>query len=114
MAQQTIPLDSSPNQTWQVSVNINGVVVTFFVTVSYNEIAKYWVMEISDSNQNLLLSDVPLVTGLDLLRQYQYLVIGSLYLLPVGQQSEDYPNSTNLGTAFILIWADNQISSVAA
>lgn len=114
MATQVIPVDSSPNQTWQVSVNINGAVVTFFVTLDYNEIAEYWVMAISDSNQNPILNDIPLVTGLNLLRQYQYLGIGSIYLLPIGQQAENYPDDTNLGTAFELVWSDNTVLSVAA
>jgi hypothetical protein len=114
MPAQVIPLDSSPNQTWQASVNINGAVLTFFVTVSYNEIAEYWVMAISDANQNLLLSDVPLVAGLNLLRQYQYLGIGSIYLINVSGSDEDSPGENDLGSAWQLVWSDNTVVSVAS
>jgi hypothetical protein len=120
MAQQLIPLDNSPNQTWQVTVSINGIVQTFFVLLDYNEIAEYWVMSVFDSNQNPLLNDVPLVTGLNLLRQYQYLGIGSLYLLNVSSSTNpvtsevDYPDNTNLGTTYQMIWSDNTVLPVAA
>src|ERR1700735_4890188 len=107
MSSQVIPLNSSPNQTAQVTVSINNSVQTFFLLLSYNEIAEYWVMQIFDNNQNPLLTDIPLVTGLDLLRQDQYLGIGSLFLLnvstsggtgPTSNPTEvDYPNDTNLG-----------------
>ena len=114
MSQQVIPLDASPNQTWQVSVSINGTVQDFFVNLNFNEVAGYWVMEIADSNQNLLLSDVPLLCGLNLLQQYQYLQIGSLYLLNVGNDPSDSPNSTNLGSSFVLVWGDNFVAPQAA
>jgi hypothetical protein len=115
VSQQIIPLDNSPNQTWQASVQINGVVVTFLVVLSYNEIAEYWVMKIYDSSQNLILSNVPLVTGLNLLRQFQYLQIGSLFLVNVtGTTLLNYPDNTDLGTDFKLVWSDNRILPVAA
>jgi hypothetical protein len=66
---QVIPLDDSPNQTWQVSLNINGGITTLFVELNFNEIAGYWAMSIFDINQTLLASGVPLLTGLNLLEQ---------------------------------------------
>jgi len=114
MSQQLVPLDDSPNQTWQVAISINGAVQTFFVSLSFNEVAGYWVMEIYDSNQNLILSDIPVVCGLDLLRQYQYLQIGSIYILNVGNSPTDSPTSTNLGSSFVMVWTDNAVVPVAA
>jgi len=111
---QLIPLDSAPNQTWQVSVSVNGGVQTFFVILRYNEIAEYWAMTIEDSNQNLLLDSQPLLTGLNLLRQFQSLQIGSIYILNVSGVAVDSPNSTDLGSDFQMIWADNKVLPVAA
>lgn len=103
---QPIQLDTSPNQTWQVTVVVDGVAATYFVVLDYNEIAQYWAMSIYDSNQNLLVAGIPLVTGLNTLRQYQYLGIGSIYIVNTGASTEDYPDDTNLGSAFQMIWAD--------
>jgi hypothetical protein len=114
MPAQVIPLDSSPNQTWQTSVNINGTVVTFFCEANYNEIAEYWTISISDQNQNLLLSGQPMVAGLNLLRQYQYLGIGSLYLINVSGTDEDSPSANDLGSNWQLVWSDNTVVSQAA
>lgn len=107
---QLIQLDSNPNQSWQVSVLIDGAVQTFFIQLAYNEIAQYWVMTISDSNQNVLVSSLPLVTGLNLLQQFSYLEIGSLFIVNVsGVEAPNYPNNTDLGTDFMLFWADTAI-----
>jgi hypothetical protein len=111
---QLIPLDSAPNQTWQVAVSVNGGVQTFFVILRYNEIAGYWAMTIEDSNQNLLLDSAPLVTGLNLLRQFQSLLIGSIYILNVSGVAQDSPNNLDLGSDFQMIWADNRVGEVAA
>lgn len=107
MSQQIIPLDNSPNQTFSVSVNVNGAAATFFLALRYNEISGYWALSISDSNQSLLLSGIPLVTGVNLLRQYQYLGIGSLYVLNATGEASDSPDDTDLGTGFVLAWTDN-------
>ena len=108
MSSQKISLDSGPNQTWQASVAINGGISRFFCELNYNEIAQYWTMDISDSNHVPLLSGVPLVTGLNILAPFAYMEIGSIYILNAsGVASPDYPNSTDLGTDFIMVWADN-------
>lgn len=107
MAFQTFPLDNAPNQTWSASVNINGGISTFFLELNYNEIAGYWSMTISDGNQNLLLSAVPLLCGLNILAPYAYLGIGSIFILNVGNSDTDSPTDTNLGTDFVMVWGDN-------
>jgi hypothetical protein len=111
---QLIPLDNAPNQTWQVSVSVNGAVQTFFVILRYNEIAGYWAMTIEDSNQNLLVDSLPLLTGLNLLRQFQSLQIGSVFILNVSGVAQDSPDNTDLGSDFQMIWANNRVVPVAA
>lgn len=73
--------------------------------------SQYWVMQVSDSLGNVLISSVPLLTGsypaANILAQFGYLNIGSAYIINLGQVSDDYPNSTELGNNFILLWDDN-------
>ena len=69
-----------------------------------------WQLGVSDVNGNLLVSSVPLITGLypsaNLLAQYQYLNIGSAYLLNTGNATVDFPGPNNL-SQFSLLWGDN-------
>lgn len=110
MADQIIPLTSSPNQTFKVQLVVNGSPLTLNLTVSFSNMAGYWDLSISDVNGNSLVASVPLITGwypaANLLAQYQYLKIGSAYLLNTGNALTDYPAANNLG-AFSLLWGDN-------
>lgn len=108
MAQQLVPLDSNPNQTWQAGVSINGGVSSFTVTLSYNEMANVWEMTLLDASGNLLLSSMPLVTGTNLLGQFQYLGAGSMYILNASNVVvPNFPNNADLGSDFVLVWGDN-------
>lgn len=110
MSAQIIPLTSSPNQTFSVQLTVNGKALTLNLAVRYSEMAGYWSLSISDSNGNLLIASVPLITGwwpaANLLGQYQYLQIGSAFLLNVGNSLTDYPGPGNLDK-FSLLWDDN-------
>ena len=110
MSLQIIPLDNSPNQSWQVTVNVNGRPVPLAVTLRYNEIARYWVMTLKDQSGNLILDSVPFITGVgqtqNILGQYTYLAIGSATIFNASGISLDYPNNLNLGSDFLLLWGD--------
>src|ERR1039457_6822506 len=90
LANLIVPLDNSPNQNFQVTVNVNGK------------------MTISDTLGNIVLDSIPLITGVwpaaNLLRQFQYLGIGSVYILNASGPIPglDYPNNTDLGSDFVL------------
>ena len=118
MSVQIIPLDNSPNQSWEVSVNVDGQPTPLGVILRFNEIAQYWVMTITDQNGNLLLDSVPFVTGVapdgsnlnaiqNLLNQFSYLDIGSAAVLNASGIAADRPNAFDLGTDFLLLWGDN-------
>lgn len=68
-------------------------------------------MAVTDKNHNVLLDGVPLITGsypaANLLRQYQYLGIGSAYIVPASSGLPDIPNFDDLGTDFLLVWTDS-------
>ncbi len=111
MAFQVLPVDASPNQTFTSTLSIGGVNKRLSFGLSYNETGGYWVMRISDpASGAVLLDSLPLLPGEDpaanLLGQYAYLGIGSLYLVNQSNTPADRPDDKNLGTAFVLVWGD--------
>lgn len=108
---QIIPLSNSPNQTLLVTLLVDGSNLTLQFGFRYNEMASYWVMQIVEpSSGQIILDSIPLVTGdypaANILSQYAYMQIGSCYLVKVGATSNDYPDDTDLGTDFVLVWSD--------
>ncbi len=110
MSSQLIPLTLSPNQTFSAQLTVNFQPLTLNFSLSYSAMAGYWQLGVSDVNNNLLVASIPLITGqypaANLLAQYQYLNIGSAYLLNTGSAESDYPTANNL-TQFSLLWGDN-------
>jgi hypothetical protein len=110
MSSQIISLSSANNQSFSVRLIVNGASLTLNFTLAYSTMAGYWQLSVSDVNGNLLIASIPLITGLypaaNLLAQYQYLQIGSAYLLNTGNAPVDYPGANNLGQ-FSLLWGDN-------
>ena len=103
-----IPLTISPNQSFTSTIPINGTKVKLNFFVSFNTISECWYMTIKDSNNKVLISSIPLVAGIYLLEQQDYLNIGKCYILNVDKNSkEDRPNQYNLGSKFILVWTDD-------
>ena len=105
---QIIPLTNAPQQTLNVSLNVDGSVLRLGLEIYYSEMAQYWLMDIYNSSGDLLLSSIPLITGswpaANLLCQQGYLNIGSCYVINLGQVPEDYPNANELGNGFLLLW----------
>ena len=110
---QLIPLTTDPQQTLSVTLNVDGGVLRLQLYVYFSEMAQYWLMNVSDSAGNLLLASVPMVTGswpsANLLAQYGYLAIGSAYIINAGNVDNDYPDETQLGSAFLLLWDDTAV-----
>jgi hypothetical protein len=109
---QVIPLTNDPNQTMAVSLTVNGLGLTLQLNIRFNEIVQYWTMNIADANGNNFLVNIPLITGVwpsaNILGQYQYLRIGSAYVLDVSNDdNSDYPNANDLNKGFVLLWGDN-------
>jgi hypothetical protein len=106
---QRVPLDNSPNQTFRVTLNVDGKSLTLNLSIRFNSMAGYWVMTIWDASGNMLLDSIPLLTGewpaANLLAQYGYLKIGSAFVISNGAPI-DYPDSTTLGNQFELWWGD--------
>jgi len=111
MSFKIIPLTTDPDQTFNCTIPVDGKNLKLKLRVRFNTAADYWVMSIYDTASNaLILDSIPLLTGVypaaDLLGQYGYLGLGSAAIINVGNNSMDSPDSTNLGTDFLLIWGD--------
>ena len=67
-----IPLQPT-NQNIRISIlNVNYIIRTYYCDIENGG----WVIDISDSSGNAILHGIPLVTGSDLLGQYEYLGLG--------------------------------------
>ena len=110
MADQIIPLSNNPDQTFEIPLAVAGNTIRLKLEIKYNEMAAYWVMKISDQRGNVILDSIPLITGTwpaaNILSQYQYLGIGSAYVINRGNNPNDYPDDSSLGTDFVLVWSD--------
>lgn len=104
---QYIPLDNSPNQNFDVTLDINGKNVVLNLFLSYND-PFYWTMQVRDKYKNPITDSIPLLSGQNLLQGLEYLGIGEAYLLKNSDINDEIPNAENIGTDFILLWRDNQ------
>lgn len=57
-----------------------------------------WILDISDQNNNPILVGIPLITGIDLLYQYQYLNFGGALVVSTDGDLSSVPTFGNLGT----------------
>jgi hypothetical protein len=103
--QSIIKLSNSPNQTFTVTIPGDSKNLNLKLTQNYNLIAGYWVLGIYDSD-----TDDPYIVGLpllwdgDLLAQYTYMELGSLYVVNKGDLTINVPNDTNIADNFVLVW----------
>ena len=109
---QIIPLTTAPNQKLPVALTVNGDALNLHLSIRYNEMIQYWILDIFDTSDDPILSNIPLLTGAypasNILNQYQYKLIGSAYVLDVSNSNQsDYPNAHELGSDFVLLWGDN-------
>ena len=106
-----VPLTVEPNQNFVCTIPVDAKNITLQFTCRYNTEAEYWFISVSDAQTGQYYIDsVPLITGVypaaDILEQYAYLGIGSATIVKIGSIAGDYPDSTNLGTDFVLVWGD--------
>lgn len=100
-----IPLAATP-QTF--TITLAGV--QYQMTVRWNFVAAAWILDIADSTGNPILSGVPLVTGDDLLEQFDYLNIGGQLAVQTNNNVFAVPTFTNLGQEGNLYFITGAIS----
>lgn len=114
MAWSEIPLDTTPDQEFVVTVDVDGENIPLMLHLRYNTEGQFWRMDVSDGRSgDMLISNVPMVTGerlaADILGQFEYLGIGSALIVPMTDCAEsDSPNFFNLGTDFVLVWGKEE------
>ena len=111
MSFMIIPTTNDPDQSFITTIPVDGKNLTLKLRIRFNTAANYWVMSIADPKTGtLLLDNIPLLTGgypaADLLGQYKYLGLGSATIINVGNSTMDSPDSSSLGTDFLLAWGD--------
>lgn len=115
MSWNIVPLETYPDQVIHVTVPAqNGNNAQLILHLRYNTEGDFWHMDISDSQENLLVTGVPLLTGgypaANILNQFDYLGIGSAVILNMTEATEaDIPGLADLGTDFVLIWGDGDV-----
>lgn len=95
-----IPLRSRAQK---IKTEINGLEYGMFFR--WNKASNCWIMDISNSDDTPLLSGVPLITGADLLEQFEYLGLGvKMVALTIGD-IDAVPTFDNAGVEGKLFFA---------
>lgn len=98
-----INLTSIIDQTFSMTISWEDKNRSFTIHQSWNEEAEYWTIDLYDGNYRPLIMGIPLLCGHDLLEQYQYMQIGSLYIVNTGDPSIEQPSLMDIGN-FELLW----------
>lgn len=93
MSRFEIPLISMPQK---FSISLAGV--SYNMTVRWNQPGECWFLDIADVDDIEIVSGVALVTGVNLLEQYNYLNIGGELVVITDFNASDPPTSSNLGS----------------
>jgi hypothetical protein len=91
-----IPL-SGANQTFAITLNGTSYVLRFIFCQTTDSNA-CWLLDINDQNDAPIVCGIPLITGTDLLGQYQYLNFGFILYCFSDSVSSAIPTFANLGT----------------
>lgn len=110
MAYCKIPLNNSPYSTQTFKLSLEGGTrnINVKLFLRYNDLYDVWMATISDnSTGKVLIDSMPMVCGVDLLGQYEYLGLGHAYMVPVTDTNLMMPDNESLGSTFQLIWGDD-------
>jgi len=88
-----IPLQPTPQI---LSIALAGV--TYQLTIYWNAQNNSWTIDIADSSGNPILTGIPMVTGCDLLGQFEYLNFGGELVAQTANGTDAIPTFTNLGS----------------
>lgn len=78
---------------------------TYTLTVRFNDQQNpCWVMNIDDDSGNRIISGIPLVTGCDLLEQFEYLDLPGQLTVQTDHDPSAVPTYTDLGVSSFLYY----------
>lgn len=95
-----VPLIAAP-QKFQVTLGGSNYILT---ALYRNVDGGGWTIDLADTAGNPILQGIPLVTGVDLLAQYDYLNFGGSLWVQTTSDPDAVPTFENLGTDGILYW----------
>ena len=114
MAWYTIPLDSSPEQEIDITLDRGDEAIDLTLHLTYNTEYDFWRMDISrQEDDERLITGLPPLSGeypaADLMGQFQHFGIGTFVVMKMSNDViSDYPDLDGLGTEFVLFWSDGQ------
>ena len=98
-------MQAQPNHSFDVVLPIDGGNTNIKIRLMYNEVAEFWVMDITKDN-TVVLSGLPLVPAQDILEQLKYLEIGSAWIIPRSEIEEQWPSMNTLSSDWYVLWGD--------
>lgn len=104
--QSIIPIQAVPNMSFSSVIPVDSNNITLIFTLTYNELAKYWVVSIAKSDGTTLIRSLPVIPAQNILEQYKYMQIGSAYIVPRQTVKEQWPSMDTLATDWYLVWSD--------
>ncbi len=101
-----VPMQAIPNHSFSSVIPLDEGNIKLRFTMQYNEVAKFWFVDISKDSKPLI-AGMPLIPAQDLLEQYQYMGIGHAYLIPRSEITKQFPDITTINTEWYVVWSDN-------
>ena len=62
-----VPIQNIPNNRFSSKIPVDGQNLTLIFYVTYNELAKYWLIDISNADGTMLISGLPVVPAQNIL-----------------------------------------------
>ena len=100
-----IPFQGIPNHKFSAKVPIDGGNTLLKFRMTYNDLAKYWLVDIYKGD-TLVYTGLPLVPGQNILEQVGYLGIGSARIVPKSRVKEQWPSMATLESDWYVLWGD--------
>lgn len=79
-------------------MSISLLSIIYRLTLKWNQNSQCWILDITDVNSIPILTGIPLVTGADLLEQFEYLGIGGQLIAQTDNNIDAVPTFDNLGS----------------
>ena len=102
-----VPMQAIPNHSFSAVVPIDGGNTNLKFRLMYNELAQYWVADVS-KDDTVVLAGLPLIPAQDILEQYKYLGIGSAAIIPRSEAEEQWPSMATLSSEWYVVWGDTE------
>lgn len=100
-----VPMQAIHDHSFRAVVPIDGGNTNLGFRLTYNELAGYWVIDISKDEEPVL-SGLPMVPAQNLLEQFGYLGIGSMRIIPKSEAQEQWPSQGTLSSDWYVVWGD--------